>query len=78
MAVKNKRDPIPLHPKLVENLQQALRARQAAERQIETILETARLSMNVPEDWVIRDAEVGFVPPPERPKPKVEPEEAEE
>lgn len=62
MAVKQPRT-IPLPPKTAGILRELVGAQRTLQAQIDAIVNTARDLLNVPEDYVISNIEVGFTPP---------------
>ena len=62
MAVKPQRI-IPLPPKTAGTLRELVSAQRTLQAQIDAIVNTARDLLNVPDDYMIDNIDVGFVPP---------------
>ena len=54
---------IALPEKTRERLENLVRAQQETQRMIDVIVATAREALDIPDDWTISDARVGFVAP---------------
>ncbi len=58
------RQQIPLPPKTQATLREMIEVQRRLQGQIDAIVSTARDLLAVPDDYVITDVGVGFVPPP--------------